>query len=348
MNDPQSPIAAAPPTSSPQDVMMQMWLDMCSTLAVAAAARLGIADVLATSSPQESAALARAVGADATALTRLLRTLVSLGILAQPQPHTYALTSLGAVLRSDRPDSMRDLLIAVTDTPHVQAWGKLHESVSSGQPSVPALFGMPIFSYYAAHPNERASFSRAMGNLSGLAAQGTVHHYDFSHARHIVDVGGAHGDLLLRILHANPHVRGTVFDLPHVADAARQAITVQGYDGRCEALGGDFFQAVPPGGDVYVLKLILHDWPDTEVVRILHHCRAVMPPDGTLLVIEMVLPDDNHLSPAHLSDLNMLVMTGGQERTAREYGALLAQTGFRLMRLIPTGSPYDVLEAVVV
>jgi C-methyltransferase len=240
------------------------------------------------------------------------------------------------------------LLIAVTDTPHVQAWGKLHESVSSGQPSVPALFGMPIFAYYAAHPDERASFSRAMGNLSVLAAQGTVHHYDFSHARHIVDVGGADGDLLLSILHANPHARGTVFDLPHVADAARQAITVQGYDGRCDALGGDFFQAVPPGGDIYVLKLILHDWPDTEVVRILHNCRAVMSPDGTLLVIEMVLPDDNHLSPAHLSDLNMLVMTGGQERTVQEYGALMAQAGFRLMRLIPTDSPYDVLEAVVV
>lgn len=348
MNEPPFPIAAAPLTSSPQDIMMQMWLDMCRTLAVAAAARLGIADVLATSSPQEGAALARAVGADTTALTRLLRTLVSLGILAQPHPHTYALTSLGAVLRSDHPDSMRDLLIAVTDMPHVQAWGKLHESVSSGQPSVPALFGMPIFAYYAAHPDERASFSRAMGNLSGLAAQGTVHHYDFSHARHIVDVGGAHGDLLLHILHANPHVRGTVFDLPQVADAARQAITAQGYAGRCEALGGDFFEAVPPGGDVYVLKLILHDWPDTEVGRILHNCRAVMPPHGTLLVIEMVIPDDNHLSPAHLSDLNMLVMTGGQERTAQEYGALLAQAGFRLTRLIPTGSPYDVLEAVVI
>jgi hypothetical protein len=328
--------------------MMQMWMDMCRTLAVAAAARLGIADALATSSPQESAALARAIGADVTALTRLLRILVSLGVLVQPHPQTYALTSLGAVLRSDHPDSMRDLLIAVTDPPHVQAWSKLHESVASGQPSVPALFGMPIFAYYAAHPDERASFSRAMGNLSALTVQGTVRNYDFSHARHIVDVGGAHGDLVLRILHANPHMRGTVFDLPHVADAARQVITAQGYAGRCEALGGDFFQAVPPGGDVYVLKLIVHDWPDSEVVRILRNCRAAMPPDGTLLVIEMVLPDDNHLSPAHWSDLNMLVMTGGQERTAQEYGALLAQAGFRLTRLIPTGSPYDVLEAIVV
>jgi O-methyltransferase domain/Dimerisation domain len=327
---------------------MQMWMDMCRTLAVAAAARLGIADVLATASPQESAALARAVGADTTVLTRLLRTLVSLGLLVQPHPETYALTALGAVLRSDHPASMRDLLIAVTDPPHVQAWSTLHESVHSGQPRVPALFGMPIFAYYAAHPEERAAFSRAMGNLSALAAQGTVHQYDFSHARHIVDVGGAHGDLLLTILHAYPHARGTVFDLPHVADAARQAITAQDYAGRCEAVGGDFFQAVPPGGDVYVLKLIVHDWPDAEVVRILHNCRAVMPPDGTLLVIEMVLPDDPQLSLAHMSDLNMLVMTGGQERTAREYGALLAQAGLRLTRRIPTGSPYDILEAVVI
>jgi len=139
-----------------------------------------------------------------------------------------------------------------------------------------------------------------------------------------------------------------VFDVPHVADAARQAMTAQGYAGRCEAVGGDFFQGVPPGGDVYVLKLIVHDWPDAEVVRILHNCRAVMPPDGTLLVIEMVLPDDPQLSLAHMSDLNMLVMTGGQERTAREYGALLARAGFRLTRRLPTGSPYDVLEAVVV
>ena len=154
-----------------------------------------------------------------------------------------------------------------------------------------------------------------------------MHHYDFAHARHIVDVGGAHGDLLLTILQASPHARGTVFDLPHVADAARQAIAAHGYAARCEAVGGDFFQAVPPGGDVYILKLIVHDWPDTEAVRILHTCRAAMPPDGTLLVIEMVIPDDPRLSLAHMSDLNMLVMTGGQERTAREYGALLAQAG---------------------
>jgi len=348
MTETQPHTAAAVPTPSPQEALMHMLMGMWSAQAVATAARLGIADTLAHSQPQESTALARAVGADAAALARLLRTLVSLGVLSQPQPHTYALTAMGAMLRSDMPGSMRDVLIAQTDTPHWQAWGKLHESVRSGQPMVPQLFGMPIFAYYAAHPDELAAFSRAMGNFSALAAQGTVQHYDFAHARHIVDVGGAHGDLLLAILQANPHVRGTLFDLPHVAEAARQAITVHGYHGRCETLGGDFFQSVPPGGDIYLLKFILHDWQDTEAVRILHNCRTAITSDGKLLVIEMVIPDDNHPSPAQLMDLNMLVMAGGQERTAGEYGALLAQAGFRLRRIIPTGSPFHVLEAVVV
>ncbi len=295
MTETQPPMAAAVPTPSPQEALMHMLMGMWSAQAVATAARLGLADTLAHSQPQESTALARAVGADAAALARLLRTLVSLGVLSQPQPHTYALTAIGAMLRSDMPGSMRDVLIAQTDTPHWQAWGKLHESVRSGQPMVPQLFGMPIFAYYAAHPEDLAAFSRAMGNFSALAAQGTVQHYDFAHAH-----------------------------------------------------GGDFFQSVPPGGDIYVLKFILHDWQDTEAVRILHNCRAAITSDGKLLVIEMVIPDDNHPSPAQLMDLNMLVMAGGQERTAGEYGALLAQAGFRLRCIIPTGSPFHVLEAVVV
>ena len=336
------------PTPPPQQVMMHMLMGMWSAQAVAAAARLGIADALAEVQPQDSTTLARAVGADPAALARLLRTLASLGVLSQPLPHAYALTALGETLCRDIPGSMRDLLIAETDTPHWQAWGKLHESVRSGQPMVPQLFGIPIFAYYAAHPEELASFSRAMANFSLLATQGIMQNYDFSHARHIVDVGGAQGHLLLAILQAHPQARGTVFDQPHVVEAACQAITVQGYHERCAALGGDFFQSVPTGGDIYLLKFILHDWQDTEALRVLHNCRTAITRDGKLLVIEMVIPDDNRPSPAQLIDLNMLVMTGGQERTASEYGALMARAGFRLTRLIQTGSPYQVLEAVVV
>jgi hypothetical protein len=336
------------PTRSPQQALMQipqgMWIAQC----VATAARLGIADALAQSQPQGSATLARAVGADASALARLLRALASLEVLAEPLPQQYALTPVGELLRRDVPGSMRDWLIAETDTPHWQAWGQLYEGVRSGRTVVPELFGMHIYEYYAAHPTDLACFSRAMGNVSALAANGTVAHYDFSRVRHIVDVGGADGGLLLAILEANPHVHGTVFDRPQVVEAARQAIHAKNYQTRCNAVGGDFFQAVPPGGDLYVLKFILVDWKDAEALRILQNCRAAITPDGKLLVIEMTIPDDNNPSPGQLFDLNMLVMTGGQERTQSEYGALLAQAGFRLSSVIPTGSPFHVLEAVAV
>jgi O-methyltransferase domain/Dimerisation domain len=336
------------PTRSPQQALMQipqgMWIAQC----VATAARLGIADALAQWQPQGSATLARAVGADASALARLLRALASLEVLAEPLPQQYALTPVGELLRRDVPGSMRDWLIAETDTPHWQAWGQLYEGVRSGRTVVPELFGMHIYEYYAAHPADLACFSRAMGNVSALAANGTVDNYDFSRVRHIVDVGGADGGLLLAILEANPHVHGTVFDRPQVVEAARQAIHAKNYQTRCNAIGGDFFQAVPPGGDLYVLKFILVDWKDAEAIRILQNCRTAITPDGKLLVIEMTIPDDNNSSPGQLFDLNMLVMTGGQERTQSEYGALLAQAGFRLSSVIPTGSPFHVLEALAV
>jgi SAM-dependent methyltransferase len=339
---------SAEPSRSPQQVLMQISQGMWVAQAVAAAARLGIADALAQSQPQESTTLARAVGADARALARLLRALASVGVLAEPLPHQYTLTPVGELLRSDIPDSMRDWLIAETDTPHWQACGQLSEGVRSGQTVVPQLFGMHIYEYYAAHPEDRACFSRAMGNISALVAQGTVQHYDFSRTQHIVDVGGADGGLLLAILDVNPHVRGTVFDRPHVVEAARQAIHAKNYQLRCEVVGGDFFQAVPSGADLYVLKFILVDWKDEEALRILQNCRTAIVPNGKLLVIEMTIPDDNRPSAAQLFDLNMLVMTGGQERMVSEYGALLAKARFRLARVIPTGSPFHVLEAVAV
>src|SRR5215203_44087 len=332
----------------PEQVLMQVTLGMWAAQAVATAARLGIADALAQSQPQDAATLARAVQADAGALSRLLRALVSIGVFAEPLPRQYALNAVGTLLRSDVSGSMRDWLIAETDTPHWQAWGQLYGGVRSGQTVVPRLFGMHIYEYYAAHPEDLACFSRAMGNVSALASQGALQHYDFSHARHVVDVGGAHGDLLLAILDANRHACGTVFDRPHVAEAARQAIHAQGYQDRCAAVGGDFFQAVPSGGDLYVLKFILIDWKDAEALRILDNCRTAITPDGKLLVIEMTIPDDNHPTPAQLFDLNMLVMTGGQERTVSEYEALFAQQNFCLTGVVPTGSPFHLLEAVAV
>jgi SAM-dependent methyltransferase len=336
---------SAPPPP-PQQVLMQISQGMWLAQTVATAARLGIADALAQAQPQDSTRLARAVGADARALARLLRALASIGVLTESLPQQYSLTPVGELLRSDVSNSMRDWLIAETDTPHWQAWGQLYEAVRCGRTVVPQLFGMHIYEYYAAHPYERACFSRAMGNISALVVKGTLEHYDFSSARHIVDVGGADGGLLLAILDANPHARGTVFDQPHVVETARQAIRAKNHQARCEAVSGDFFEGVPSGADLYVLKFIMVDWKDEEALRILQNCRTAIAPDGKLLVIEMTIPDDNRPSGAQLFDLNMLVMTGGQERSVSEYGILLEKAGFRLTRVIPTGSPFHVLEAV--
>src|SRR5262249_35006641 len=162
------------------------------------------------------------------------------------------------------------------DPPHWQAWGQLYEGVRSGQTVVPRLFGMHIYEYYAEHPEDRACFSRAMSNISALVAEGTVKHYDFERTRRIVDVCEVDGWRLLAILDGNPHMRGTVFDQPHVIEAARQAIQAKNYQARCEVIGGDFFQEVPSGADLYVLKFILVDWKDEEALRILQNCHKAI------------------------------------------------------------------------
>lgn len=334
------------PTPAPQQVLMQTTLGLWAAQAVATAARLGIADALAQSQPQESTTLACAVGADAAALARLLRALASIGVLAEPHPHQYALTPVGELLRSEVPGSMRDWLIAETDPAHWQAWGRLSEGVRSGQAVVPQVFGMPIYEYYAAHPEERACFSRAMGNVSALVARGTVQQYDFSHARHIVDVGGAHGDLLLAILDANPVARGTVFDRPHVADAARAADPREGIPGAVRGRGRGFLAGGAAGGgplraQVHFSRLAgrggsAHSAPLPHRHHPGRHAARDRDDDpGRQSPVAGAA-----VRPAHAGN------DRGQERTESEYRALMARAGFRLTRILPTGSPFHLLEAV--
>jgi SAM-dependent methyltransferase len=190
-----------------------------------------------------------------------------------------------------------------------------------------------------------ANFNAAMGNLSALAAGELVRVYDFSAARTVVDVGGAHGVLLAAILKASPATRGIVFDLPHVIARAGDAIAAQGLSERCDLVSGDFFQAVPEGADLHLLKHIVHDWDDERATLLLRSCHRALAPNGKLLLVEMVVPADNRPSPAQSMDLNMLVVAGGRERTEEEYRQLLAGAGFRLERVIPTHSPFSVIEA---
>jgi len=312
--------------------------------AVGVVALLGVADELAAG-PRDSDDLARAVGADPQALYRVLRLLASLGLFTQAPPGSFALTPLGDTLRSDSPGSVRNFAITETAAGHWLPWGRLHESVRTGQPMAREALGMDLFEWYSKNPDEAGYFSAAMGNLSALAASELVRVYDFSGVRTVADVGGAHGVLLAAVLQANPAARGILFDLPHVIATAGDAIASAGLSERCELMSGDFFEAVPEGADLHLLKQIVHDWNDERATRLLQNCHRALAPAGTLLLVEMVIPSDNRPSPAQAMDLNMLVLLGGQERTEEHFERLLRAAGFRLERIIPTHSPFSVIEA---
>ncbi|HVZ34091.1 MAG TPA: methyltransferase, partial [Polyangiaceae bacterium] len=190
-------------------------------------------------------------------------------------------------------------------------------------------------------------FSRAMSDLSAMTASALLATYDFSGASRIVDVGGAHGALLAAILRAQPRATGVLFDLPNVAQSARTHWEGSELAGRVEIVGGDFFEGLPAGGDVYLLKHILHDWDDAHALSILKNVRAAAKPGARVLVVEFALPESAEPSPAHFIDLNMLVVLDGRERTEEQYAALLEQAGFRLARFLLTPGPVAISEAVL-
>jgi SAM-dependent methyltransferase len=329
-----------PPPVAMMGLITGYWISQ----AVGAVATLGVADRLANG-PRTCDELAREVGADPQALYRVLRLLASIGVFVQAAPRSFELTALGETLRSDTPGSVRNFAITETAPGHWQPWGRLEESIRTGQPMARAALGMELFEWYAQNPGEADFFNAAMGNLSALAAGELVRVFDFSAVRKAMDVGGAHGVLLASILRASPATQGILFDLPHVIATAGESITAQGLSGRCELRSGDFFEAVPEGADLHLLKQIVHDWDDERATQLLRNCHRSLAPGGTLLLVEMVVPPDNQPSPAQAMDLNMLVILGGRERTEEEYQRLLSGAGFRLARVIPTHSPFSVIEA---
>jgi len=326
------------------DVMFQLITGYWASQAVGVAARLGVADQLADGS-RSSDDLARAVGADSQALYRVLRMLASIGVFRETAPGSFALTPLGETLRTDAPGSMRYFAIAETAFGHWAPWGRLLDSVQTGRPMAREALGEELWQWYGKNPEEAGFFSAAMGNLSALAASELVRVYDCATVRTVADVGGAHGVLLAAILDANPAARGVLFDLPHVIATAGEVIAARGLTDRCELVSGDFFAAVPGGADLHILKQIVHDWDDEHATRLLATCHRALTPAGKLLLIEMVVPPDNRPSPAQPMDLNMLVLLGGRERTAEEYRSLLEGAGFRMERIIPTQSPFSIVEA---
>jgi SAM-dependent methyltransferase len=329
-----------PPPVAMMGLITGYWISQ----AVGVVATLGVADRLANG-PRTYDEIAREVGAAPEALYRVMRLLASIGVFAQAPSGSFELTALGQTLRSDTPGSVRNFAITETAPGHWLPWGRLEESIRTGQSMARAALGMDLFEWYAQNPGEARFFNAAMGNLSALAAGELVRVFDFSVVRKVMDVGGAHGVLLASILRANPAINGILFDLPHVIATAEESVKGQGLSGRCELRSGDFFEAVPEGADLHLLKQIIHDWDDERATQLLRNCHRSLAPGGTLLLVEMVVPPDNQPSPAQAMDLNMLVVLGGRERTEEEYRRLLSGVGFRLARVIPTHSPFHVIEA---
>jgi hypothetical protein len=311
--------------------------------AVHAAAVLGIPDLLAAG-PRASDDLAAATDTHAPSLYRLLRALAALGVLEEDGERRFALTALGDGLRSDAPEPVGAWAVHVGQPYFWEAWGHLLHSVRTGETAFRALHGEDIWSWRGRQPEAGAVFGAAMTAASRRANRALEGAYDFSRFGTVVDVGGGRGALLAGLLARHPTMRGILFDQPQVVAGAAEVLAAAGVADRCEIVGGDFFSGVPQGGDAYLLKWIVHDWDDEEAVAILRACRAATPGGGALLLVERVVGPPNEEPESKLSDLNMLVMPGGRERTREEYAALLAAAGFALRDVVPTGTGLAVIE----
>jgi len=341
------PVASSPGGSSAHAQIIQMATAIWKSRAVYAAARLGLADLL-SDGPRTATELARATGMHTPSLYRLLRTLASLGLFTEGDTQRFALTPLGAALQTSAPGAARATVLTLAGECQWQAWGAFPHSLETGKTAMEKVWGMPLFAYLAQHPEEASNFSEAMVGAHGDDPPAVVAAYDFARFQALVDVGGGTGNLLTTILRAHAHVRGILYDLPHVVLEARTRIEALELAARCEVHSGDFFAAVPAGGDAYLLSHILHDWDEEQCLTILRRCHQAMGQNGCLLIVEMVLPPRDAPHPGKLIDLLMLTVTGGVERTAEEYAALLEAASFRLTRIVPTTSAVSIVEAVPV
>jgi hypothetical protein len=312
-------------------------------MAIRVAATLRLADHIAQGI-RTAPALARVADADAESLDRLLRHLVTVGLLTRDAAGQYALTELGDALRDDYPARLRPMLdvgsaIGRADLSLVH----LLHAVKTGQPAFPEQYGRPFWDDLAADPARTASFDEQMGADVAADAPDVAAAYDWGALRHLVDVGGGNGVLLIHILQAHPTLRGTVFDLPKTAETASRTFAAAGLADRADAVAGSFFEPIPPGAGGYLLSAILHDWPDAPAESILRRCAEAAGPDGRVFIVEKIGGDGRLLRTG--MDLRMLAYFGGRERDISELTTMAEACGLRVVAVHPAG-PLAVVELV--
>ncbi|MGI9147337.1 MAG: methyltransferase [Chloroflexota bacterium] len=337
----------ATPQLPPHAQVIQMATAYWVSRAIYVAAELGIADLL-KDGPEAAESLAATTGTYAPALRRVLRSLASVGLFRTDGQGRFSLTPLGAVLQSDAPGAARSTVIALSGAWFWAAWGEVLHSVRTGETGLQKALGMSEYDYLAEHPEDASHFNTAMIGYHGDEPAAIVEAYNFSGSGKVVDVGGGSGNLLGTILTANPSLRGVLFERPQVVPDAKRNLDAAGVGNRCEVIAGDFLDAVPDGGDVYIVSHCIHNWDRPSCERILANCRRAMSPRGRLLIVEAVVGSGDETDPAKILDLAMLLVPGGQERTEDEYRLLLEQAGFRLARVVPTRTSASIIEAVPV
>lgn len=326
----------------PREQLAQMLVGYWVSQALYVAAKLGLAD-LVKSGPRTAADLAQATGTHAAALHRLLRGLASVGVFAEDGQQRFGLTPLAECLRGDLPGSQRAFAMMVGEE-QFRAFGELLYSVQTGKIAFDHVVGQPVFDFLSQHPEKAKVFDEAMVGVHGRETAAMIDAYDFSTIGVLADVGGGNGSLLTAVLQHCSKLRGLLYDLPGVAERAKERLREAGLAERCQVVPGNFFEAVPPGADAYLMRHIIHDWDDAKALTILRNVHQVIRPDGKLLVVESVIPPGNEPFFGKLLDLAMLAIPGGQERTAEEYRQLFRAGGFELTRIVPTRTEISVIE----
>jgi hypothetical protein len=335
------------PQMSTHAQMMQIITGFWTSCCIYNVAKLDIADIIDTRS-QTAEQLAEAVHADAPSLYRVLRALAGVGIFRENENGEFSNTPLSETLKSDVAGSIKAMAIAQLGD-HYDAWGNLLYTIKTGKTSFDKVEGMSVWKYYETHPDEGINFMKAMSGATVAAINNVIPHFDFSGFKMIVDVGGGNGAFLMAVLDSAKEATGIVFDEEYVIAETGKEIARRGLTGRCDTREGDFFDSVPGGADGYILKHVLHDWNNEESVRILTNCAKAMTVGSKLLVIEAVIPEGNVPHPGKFMDINMMAMTGGRERTVKEFTVLFEKSGLKLTRVITTQSPsLSIIEAVLV
>jgi hypothetical protein len=333
---------------TPAEQIFQLCLGYMPAISLNVVAQLSVAEQL-TNGPRHIDQIAAACKANSDALYRVMRAVCTVGVFNEVEPRKFAQTEISDLLRQDHPQSLRPFVLFFPDPLHFRSYANLMHSVKTGETTGVPTVGMELFEYFKDHPQESAVFNAAMVNMTQIFIPAVLEAYDFSASKTLVDVGGGHGSVVAAILQKYPQMKGILFDLEHVVRGATPHLKAMGVADRCAIESGNFFEAVPAGGDTYILKNIIHDWNDEKSIVILKNIAARLKgnPLGKVVLLEFALTPGNEPQLGKWADIEMLALPGGRERTADEYRDLFKRAGLKMTRIVPTKAPQSVIEAVL-